>query len=111
MDGAVSDTRNSPELLGCMPITSILSIALPSSNRHSPRALDQLPRIAQEIEYPDDRRSALVAALLAQNGPSANLDRIGPIGERCSRYRSASGVILRSFLHDLQSADGCAGSA
>jgi len=48
--------------------------------RHSPRALDQLPRIAQEIEYPDDRRSALVAALLAQNGPSANLDRLAQKG-------------------------------
>ena len=48
--------------------------------RHSPRAIDQLPRIAQEIEYPLARRSALVAALLGQNGPSANLEKLAQPG-------------------------------
>jgi bacillithiol biosynthesis cysteine-adding enzyme BshC len=48
--------------------------------RHSPRALDQLPTIAGEIEYPLERRSALVAALLAQNGPSANLEKLAQPG-------------------------------
>src|SRR5947209_16815612 len=48
--------------------------------RHSPRALDKLPQIAREIEYSAERRAALVAALLAQNGPSANLDELAQPG-------------------------------
>ena len=44
--------------------------------RHSPSALDALPSLAREIDYPDSRRAALVSALLGQNGPGANLDRL-----------------------------------
>ena len=48
--------------------------------RHSPRALDTLPDIARKIEFPDERRAALVSALRQQNGPSANLDRLAQPG-------------------------------
>ena len=48
--------------------------------RHDPRALDALPSIAHEIDYPDARRAAMVAALAAQNGPSGNLNRLAQPG-------------------------------
>jgi bacillithiol biosynthesis cysteine-adding enzyme BshC len=48
--------------------------------RHPPSALDTLPQVASEIEYPDARRAAMVAALRGQNGPSANLERLAQPG-------------------------------
>ena len=48
--------------------------------QHPPQALDTLPSIARQINYPDARRAAMVAALRAQNGDSANLDRLAQPG-------------------------------
>jgi bacillithiol synthase len=46
-------------------------------NPHDPASLEQA---AREIDYPDDRRAALVAALRAQNGNSDSLDRLAQPG-------------------------------
>ena len=48
--------------------------------RHSPRALDTLPSVAGEINYPDERRAAMVAALRGQNGSGTNLDKLAQPG-------------------------------
>ena len=47
---------------------------------HNPNAIDKLPELAKAIEYPDARRDAMVTALRAQNGPSANLDKLARAG-------------------------------
>lgn len=47
---------------------------------HDWRATESFARAAKEIHYPDDRRALLVAALLAQNGPSETLDRLARPG-------------------------------
>ena len=48
--------------------------------RYSPRALDTLPSLARNIDYPAERRAAMVAALRGQNGPGANLDKLALAG-------------------------------
>ena len=48
--------------------------------RHSPRAIDALPSIAREIDYPESRRAAMVSALRGQNGSSPNLKRLAQPG-------------------------------
>jgi bacillithiol biosynthesis cysteine-adding enzyme BshC len=48
--------------------------------RHDPCDPDSVRRAAAEINYPDDRRVALVAALAAQNGPSESLARLANPG-------------------------------
>ena len=47
--------------------------------RHRP-VMDEVQRSAREIQYPDDRRQALVAALRAQNGSSPNLETLAQPG-------------------------------
>jgi bacillithiol biosynthesis cysteine-adding enzyme BshC len=47
---------------------------------HDPHRFESFEAAAREIDYPDDRRSAMVRALTAQNGPSANLDRLAQPG-------------------------------
>src|SRR5712691_997090 len=42
--------------------------------RHDPHRLESLAAAAQEVNYPDDRRAAMVKALAGQNGPSESLD-------------------------------------
>ena len=46
---------------------------------HRP-VMEEVVTAAQEIQYPEERRAALVAALLGQNGPSKNLDRLAEPG-------------------------------
>jgi bacillithiol synthase len=48
--------------------------------RHNPHHPDSLGSAFQEIHYPEDRRAALVRALLAQNGPSDSLTRLAQPG-------------------------------
>ncbi len=48
--------------------------------RHDPNAASSLKRAVAEIDYPDDRRAALVKALEAQNGPSESLRRLAEPG-------------------------------
>ena len=48
--------------------------------RHDPHSFESFAAAANEINYPHDRRSAMVRALTAQNGPSAALDRLAQPG-------------------------------
>lgn len=48
--------------------------------RHDPNSAASLKRAVGEIDYPDERRAALVAALAAQNGPSEALQRLSEPG-------------------------------
>lgn len=48
--------------------------------RHDPHDFASLSAAAQEVNYPDDRRAAMVAALRVQNGPSESLDRLARPG-------------------------------
>jgi bacillithiol synthase len=48
--------------------------------RHDPHNFESFPAAAREINYPESRRAAMVGALTAQNGPSANLDRLAQPG-------------------------------
>jgi bacillithiol biosynthesis cysteine-adding enzyme BshC len=48
--------------------------------RHDPHNFESFAAAAREIDYPDSRRAAMVHALTAQNGPSANLDRLAQPG-------------------------------
>ncbi len=48
--------------------------------RHDPHNFDSFSAAAQEIDYPDTRRAAMIHALGAQNGPSPNLDRLAQPG-------------------------------
>ncbi len=48
--------------------------------RYDPHNFESFAASAKEIDYPDDRRSAMVRALAAQNGPSANLERLAQPG-------------------------------
>jgi bacillithiol synthase len=48
--------------------------------RHDPHNPASFAAVAREIEYPDSRRAALVAALEKQNGPSASLTRLAQPG-------------------------------
>jgi bacillithiol biosynthesis cysteine-adding enzyme BshC len=48
--------------------------------RHDPHNFESFPAAAREIDYPESRRAAMVHALTAQNGPSANLDRLAQPG-------------------------------
>jgi bacillithiol biosynthesis cysteine-adding enzyme BshC len=48
--------------------------------RHDPHDPAALRAAAAEIRYPDERRAAMVQALLAQNGPSESLDRLAKPG-------------------------------
>ena len=48
--------------------------------QHPPQALDTLPSIARQINYPDARRVAMVAALRAQiDTLQAKLDALGGV--------------------------------
>jgi bacillithiol biosynthesis cysteine-adding enzyme BshC len=48
--------------------------------RHNPHDPQSIAAAARELNYPDDRRAALVAALAAQNGPSESLDLLAKPG-------------------------------
>jgi bacillithiol biosynthesis cysteine-adding enzyme BshC len=48
--------------------------------RHNPHNFESFEAAAREIEYPESRREAMVRALTAQNGSSANLDRLAQPG-------------------------------
>jgi bacillithiol synthase len=48
--------------------------------RHDPHNFESFAAAALEIDYPDARRAAMVRALTAQNGPSANLNRLAEPG-------------------------------
>ena len=48
--------------------------------RHDPHSFESFAAAAKEIHYPEDRRSAMVRALTAQNGPSTALDRLAQPG-------------------------------
>ena len=48
--------------------------------RHDPYESESFARAAGEIDYPDDRRAAMVAALRAQNGDSESLERLSRPG-------------------------------
>ncbi len=48
--------------------------------RHDPHDPESLVKAAAEIRYPDDRRAAMVAALLAQNGESESLRKLAQPG-------------------------------
>src|ERR1700677_4913120 len=48
--------------------------------KYDPHNPDSLRSAAGEIQYPDDRRAALVAALAAQNGDSDSLRRLAEPG-------------------------------
>ena len=41
--------------------------------RHDPHSFESFEAASREIDYPDSRRAAMVRALTAQNGSSANL--------------------------------------
>jgi len=48
--------------------------------RHDPHNRESLKAAAKEIQYPDDRRAALVRALRAQNGDSESMTRLAQPG-------------------------------
>src|SRR3984957_1215423 len=48
--------------------------------RYDPHNFDSFAAAAQEIDYPDSRRAAMVQALTTQNGPSDNLNRLAEPG-------------------------------
>ncbi len=48
--------------------------------RHAPHDPDSLAAAVREIDYPEARRAAMVAALAAQNGPSESLERLAKPG-------------------------------
>ncbi len=48
--------------------------------RHNPHDFGSLTAAAREVNYPDDRRAAMVDALAAQNGPSESLDLLARPG-------------------------------
>ena len=48
--------------------------------RHDPHDPDSFQRAAAEIEYPGERRAAMVAALRAQNGDSPSLRKLAEAG-------------------------------
>jgi bacillithiol biosynthesis cysteine-adding enzyme BshC len=48
--------------------------------RHDPHASASFAAAAAEVNYPDERRAAMVQALAAQNGPSESLDRLAQPG-------------------------------
>lgn len=48
--------------------------------RHDPHNFESFAAAASEIDYPADRRAAMVRALTAQNGPSAALDKLAQAG-------------------------------
>lgn len=48
--------------------------------RHDPYDPESFVRAAAEIQYPDDRRAAMIAALRAQNGDSESLRRLAQPG-------------------------------
>jgi bacillithiol biosynthesis cysteine-adding enzyme BshC len=48
--------------------------------RHNPHDPGSMAAAASEINYPDERRAAMVAALRAQNGDSPSLDRLAQPG-------------------------------
>jgi uncharacterized protein YllA (UPF0747 family) len=48
--------------------------------RYDPHNFESFEAAAREIDYPASRRAAMVQALAAQNGPSANLDRLAEPG-------------------------------
>ena len=48
--------------------------------QHDPHDPESFERAAAQIQYPDDRRAAIVAALRAQNGDSENLRRLAQPG-------------------------------
>ena len=47
---------------------------------HDPHSAESFAKTAREIDYPGDRRAAIVAALEAQNGPGANLRKLAEPG-------------------------------
>jgi len=47
---------------------------------HDPHKTESLKAAAKEVQYPDDRRAALVRALRAQNGDSESLKRLAQPG-------------------------------
>jgi bacillithiol biosynthesis cysteine-adding enzyme BshC len=48
--------------------------------RHDPHSFESFPTAAKQIDYPDARRTEIVRALTAQNGPSAALDSLSKPG-------------------------------
>ena len=48
--------------------------------RHDPHDESSLLDAVREVDYPDDRRAAIVKALAGQNGPSESLDRFAQPG-------------------------------
>src|SRR5580698_1288497 len=48
--------------------------------RYDPHNFESFAAAAREIAYPEERRAAMVRALTAQNGPSANLERLAQPG-------------------------------
>src|SRR6185437_7722611 len=48
--------------------------------RHDPHDPESFARAAAEVQYPDDRRAAMVEALRAQNGDSESLRRFAQPG-------------------------------
>ena len=48
--------------------------------QHDPHDPESFERAAAQIQYPDDRRTAMVAALKAQNGDSESLRRLAQPG-------------------------------
>ncbi len=48
--------------------------------QHDPHDSVSFAAAAREVDYPDDRRAAMVQALATQNGPSASLDRLTQAG-------------------------------
>ncbi|MGA3185548.1 MAG: bacillithiol biosynthesis cysteine-adding enzyme BshC [Bryobacteraceae bacterium] len=48
--------------------------------RHDPRSFESFEAATRQIDYPDDRRAAMVRALTAQNGPGVSLDRLAQPG-------------------------------
>jgi len=48
--------------------------------RYDPHNFESFAASAKEIDYPDDRRAAMVRALAGQNGPGANLERLAQPG-------------------------------
>src|SRR5579875_3858454 len=70
-----------------LPLTSRLFIAftyhfdrVARFYRHNPHHPEALADAARQIDYPDERRAAMVQALRRQNGESASLDLLARPG-------------------------------
>ena len=69
--------------------------------QHDPYDPESFARAAAQIQYPDDRRAAMVAALRAQNGDSESLKALGPAGNGGGGDRAAGGIVFGPGVHDL----------